>query len=443
MRKLTAAFMSAHADALEGLDVRPGRSSCSACYSAAVGGRLRQRWEEHAAAHTQRTHSPHVAAHHAVAVAAAAAVPLAAPLPIQTQQQPQPPQPSLPPLLTLPSQTPPPPTVSESVSAGAPVPDPSEALSAAAAAMPAASSSSAGAIGAPPAAPVVPTEVQQCFSAICHAAKATVEPLTTVLEQQLAQRLISERFSFDSPDQYVQAITDALARNDLLLLRDHPNFPRNLGSLPPLSPDTPPWAHSVDVATGNCHYMTRLDLTSKQLDHCTNTSFHARYNQLCRLSATHQLAGYPLYFVQTLNSGAPFHIDFAGTESSQLSGAKIWLTVAIAEAVAEGIGVVDMRWREDQHTLAQLLRCQSFRWFVKRAGDTLIMPADRLHATHTVGNEVARSMGHYVATTESWPWIQASWKCAPKWALPAQYRPAVKKIFETKKINAGRKSSST
>jgi hypothetical protein len=73
-RRLTQAFLEAHAAALEGLDVRIGGLTCSACYARASEGRLQAHWQQYVAAQKARAaHSAAPAAPAALAAPAAAA----------------------------------------------------------------------------------------------------------------------------------------------------------------------------------------------------------------------------------------------------------------------------------------------------------------------------------------------------------------------------------
>ena len=108
--------------------------------------------------------------------------------------------------------------------------------------------------------------------------------------------------------------------------------------------------------------------------------------------------------------------------------------VAWHEAKHEGIRMVHLASRDDQscapHRWDQFLRCPSFRWFIVAPDDTLIMPADRLHGTWTIGSEVATSTGHYLASRASLPHLEASWAAAPQHRMTRADEKAVRAALQ-------------
>jgi hypothetical protein len=232
----------------------------------------------------------------------------------------------------------------------------------------------------------------------------------------------------DSEQAYADATTAAMASNELLLARSQPNFPR--APLPIIhNQQTPAIAERIDPNTGSLHYMTKLALTQAQLRQITNMPFLASYNMLCRLPMKYDTAGHAVWYVQSIADGAPLHCDYVDAEVNVLSGRKVWVTVRWQEAMAAGIDVVDVRSKRPSHTWAQFLQCPSFRWFIVEAGDSLFMPADRLHGTHALGVEMARSTGHYLATLPSLPHTLAHWLLAPEWMPEDEDLRAMLQLF--------------
>lgn len=266
--------------------------------------------------------------------------------------------------------------------------------------------------------------------ALCRAAHVNNSTAAAdELLQALHSRFLTHRFTADSDQAYADAITSAMANNELLLTRHQPNFPHK--PLPVIhNTQTPAVTERIDPNAGSLHYMTKLaHLKHAQLKQITNMSFLAGYNLLCRLPTKNDAAGHVVWYVQSIADGASLHCDYVDSEVNVLSGQKVWVTVRWQEAKAAGIDVIDVRSARPSHTWQQFLQCPSFHWFIVEQGDSLFMPADRLHGTHALGKDMACSTGHYFATLPSLPHTLSLWLHAPEWMPEAKDLDAILQLF--------------
>lgn len=251
------------------------------------------------------------------------------------------------------------------------------------------------------------------YSALCRAAHIPPHPPLDAADLlRLRERCIDSRVSFTSPDEYTARILQLMLTDDLQLFVNHPNFTKK-ERMPVVRTETDLSCLRGNIAENRLHVMARLELKKKDLQRCTNMPFQRTCNLLCELSLDHQLAGHALWYTQSVADGAPLHSDFVDNEQSCLAGRKAWVTVKYEEARAVGLDVVDVRDPIPKHSWADFLKCPSFRWFILAEGDTLFMPANRMHGTHALGNTLTCGIGHYLAHLPSLPHILRYWAVVP------------------------------
>jgi hypothetical protein len=164
---------------------------------------------------------------------------------------------------------------------------------------------------------------------------------------------------------------------------------------------------------GSYHHLFRtLPTSQQQLATVSQRQFHDSFNLLSKLPPSMPSAGDAAWTVMSQSSGAPFHLDTFATEAHAIRGSKVWATLSWSDAQQHGITEVDIASTKPHFTWSQLLACPSFRWFTLAPGDTLIMPADRLHGTFTLGSESTLGIGYYICTGASLPWQLHHWRAA-------------------------------
>lgn len=283
------------------------------------------------------------------------------------------------------------------------------------------SSSSAAASSSSSSAAALPVTLSpDTYSALCRAAHIpSHQPPAAAVLSQLHACFLGDRLSLPSPAAYTARILQAMRDDEVLLFRDHPNFPKRERVPVTNGLTTPLLSFRNWIADDSMHVMARLSaLTRDDLQACTNMPFQCTYNLLCNLSLDRPLAGHALWWAQSLADGAPLHADFVDTELSCTSGRKVWVTVKYEEARAAGLDVVDVRNAAPKNRWEQFLQCPSFRWFVIAKGETLFMPANRLHGTHALDNALSAACGHYLAHLPSLPHLLRYWATAPDYVRP-------------------------
>jgi hypothetical protein len=285
----------------------------------------------------------------------------------------------------------------------------------------AASSSPSSAAASSSSAAALPVTLSpDTYSALCRAAHIPSHPpLAAAVLSQLQACFLDDRLSLPSPAAYTARILQAMRDDEVLLFRDHPNFPKKERVPVTNGLTTPLLSFRNWIADDSMHMMARLSaLTRDDLKACTNMPFQCTYNLLCKLSLDRPLAGHALWWAQSLADGAPMHVDFVDTELSCTSGRKVWVSVKYEEARAAGLDVVDVRNAAPENRWEQFLQCPSFRWFVIAKGETLFMPANRLHGTHALDNALSAACGHSLAHLPSLPHLLRHWATAPDYVRP-------------------------
>lgn len=226
-------------------------------------------------------------------------------------------------------------------------------------------------------------------------------PLPHEYRSRIAERFIHSRLVVDSHTA-AAVLLGAYVRSEVLVLR---NFP---GAAPPAYDSIaallthPPAREECDYSYNargtRVHYMFKKGWADTPPAQQVR-AWWKTINLLPDVGQREALSAGVLWNFVSRRGKSALHLDSGDGTSSQWHGRKLWVLVAVEEAKQHGIEELrsDSMREHPAGTfrLSDWLACATFQWCILNAGDTIVMPRNRLHAVTCVGDTDSISTGQY------------------------------------------------
>ena len=228
-------------------------------------------------------------------------------------------------------------------------------------------------------------------------------PLPQEYKSRIAERFIHSRLAVDSHTA-AAVLLGAYARGEVLVLR---NFP---GSAPPAFDSIaallthPPAREECDYSYNargtRVHYMFKTGWADSPPAQQAR-AWWKTINLLPDIGPREALSAGVVWNFLSRRGKSALHLDSGDGTSSQWHGRKLWVLVAVESDEAKQHGIEELHsdsMREHPagaFRLSDWLACATFQWCILNAGDTIVMPRNRLHAVTCIGDIDSISTGQY------------------------------------------------
>jgi len=217
----------------------------------------------------------------------------------------------------------------------------------------------------------------------------------------LARRFLHQRIRV-ARHTAAAVVSDATKRAEVVVLRDFP------GALPPHFDSVTAFLRNPTDEAGR-HYSfnergqrIHVILHQKTIESSEATRAFDWWRPIMRhygVGIRDDLEERLVWTFISRRGGSALHVDGAHSLCTQYHGRKLWVLVDQEEARAHEIVQVEKDVMRDAYAgscrLSAWLACESFRWCILEPGDTIVFPANYLHAVQCIGDEDSVSAGAY------------------------------------------------
>lgn len=226
---------------------------------------------------------------------------------------------------------------------------------------------------------------------------------------------------FNKPSSYTSHITSTLNEQSIAIYRNSPGAiaPKPGTALPTVNRlsnrddfvdernETMVFQVHVDPNTNSIHMAYRVH--GKHSAQVHDIEFSKSFNVLSGdvVDVTSDMNGDSVWGFQSMNCGAPPHIDYIDNICDCTLGGKIFIMLHYKECIKNKIIVTGPNGEDGAvyyrfTSWDNILLCDSFRWFILNAGETVAFSHAYVHATVSIPkNVMSHTWGRCAATNKS------------------------------------------
>ena len=242
----------------------------------------------------------------------------------------------------------------------------------------------------------VPHAVSAALRSTLHISRA----LSDDDQAWLATTCLDQRTVVDAQSA-AAVLRDALIESRVAILRHFPavfdtvySSVDDLLARPPAVKKT---NYCFSEGESRAHYLF-MQKHAKTTNNLQASMWWAQHNRLRDTGGFHALSAGISHQIFSRRAYSALHYDEADGVNSQIVGRKLWVLVKREEAELHGLKQLQHDSMREKpisgfHALSAWQACKSFQWCILSAGETIVLPRDRLHAVSCIGAEDSISGG--------------------------------------------------